>query len=461
MATQTEIELKLCRDDFKFFLSYMYRNFYRSHFDFHEFHVDLINRLLGVKAHDRVILNAPPRIGKTEILKHYIAWHFLENPKSSFLYISYDKTIVESKNGEIKEMMEWLSDHFGLPELMPKSSASSKAEWVNEAGGTVIARGANNAITGRGCDTKMIIDDPNKPEDRNSVSMLNKRIRVFTSTIRNRINLPSVPILLVQQRVASLDLTGFLSNGGSGDDWTVWAYDAINKDGTALCPERLPVSEVERYRNDPFTYWSQYRQKPLDDLGRLFAKQLLVRSDERVPSNSRYVVSVFDTDFEDIGNKLHGIVVMARSCVGNNYYVVETHSFKADISHVVQLVLQLRMKYGLSTPVIFQEGSPSCALLRESQQGILKLDHVSEDELIGRATLVKYLFDQKLVKFNLGDDDDWSEVCSEFTTFPYCINRHIVTATVLGLWWLRRLPPERVKDPMEGLRFKRKRMRNL
>ena len=155
----------------------------------------------------RVIINAPPRIGKTELVKHYIAWRFLNDPSSSVIYCSYDEKLVARKNREIKDLLIWLGEHFDIPELKPLPQVNGKTEWVNRANGTIIARGTNNALTGSGCSTLLVCDDPNKPADRMSATLLNRRNVVFKSTIRNRINTPDVPILIIQQRVASNDLT--------------------------------------------------------------------------------------------------------------------------------------------------------------------------------------------------------------------------------------------------------------
>ena len=69
--TQLDLELKLCKENFKFFLGYCFNYMYKHPFIFYKFHNDLINLLLGNEK--RLILNAPPRIGKTEIVKHFIA----------------------------------------------------------------------------------------------------------------------------------------------------------------------------------------------------------------------------------------------------------------------------------------------------------------------------------------------------------------------------------------------------
>src|SRR5574344_1850917 len=142
--TQLDIELELCKSSFKFFLGYCFANVYNKKFMFYKFHDELINIITSCEQHKRMIINAPPRIGKTEILKHYMAWRFLKDPSSTMIYVSYDEKLVGRKNREIKDLLLWLSKHFNIPQLRPLHQANGKTEWVNRANGSIIARGSNN-----------------------------------------------------------------------------------------------------------------------------------------------------------------------------------------------------------------------------------------------------------------------------------------------------------------------------
>ena len=114
---------------------------------------------------------------------------------------------------------------------MPRQNAKGKTEWVNKANGTILAKGTNNPVTGAGCSTLLVLDDPNKPSDRTSSVILDKRNQIFKSTIRNRINAPEVPILVIQQRVAADDLSGFLLKD-TKEKWVLHKFAAIKQDGT-------------------------------------------------------------------------------------------------------------------------------------------------------------------------------------------------------------------------------------
>lgn len=433
--TQLELELKLCKENFRFFLGYCFQHIYKRPFKFYKFHNQLIDILLDTPK--RIIINAPPRIGKTEIIKHFIAWQFLKNPASTVMYVSYDKNLVARKNSEIQDILLWLARHFDIPALLMRSKNDGKTEWTNNATGMIIARGSGNNITGSGCSTLLILDDPNKPSDRTSPTQLNKRNSVFMSTIRNRINHADVPIIIIQQRIAANDLTGFLLNGGSNEKWVHANFPAINPDGTALCPERLPLEEINAYKNDPFTLNAQFLQTPLDDIGNLFEKHKLILSADRPAIKSLKLVISIDAAMKgDANSDYNAIAIIGTN--GVDYYVLDVLNFHADVTALVQKVRDLRKRYGSEVPVLFEakaNGVAAMQILRKEMSGIMETTP-SKDKL-ERALLVKYLFDGMNVKFNI-KGFVWGEVQAQFTAFPHGRHDDIVDAVVQGITFLHR-----------------------
>ena len=439
--TQRQLELKMCKENFMFFIAYCFKYIYKVDFIFYEFHKNLVDILLRLPQEKRVIINAPPRIGKTELVKHYIAWRFLNDPSSSVIYCSYDEKLVARKNREIKDLLIWLGEHFDIPELKPLPQVNGKTEWVNRANGTIIARGTNNALTGSGCSTLLVCDDPNKPADRMSATLLNRRNVVFKSTIRNRINTPDVPILIIQQRVASNDLTGWLMTD-LNEKWIQYKFPALKENGESICPERLPVEEIEKYKSDPFTYNAQYLQVPLDDVGKLFPKDKIKFSLSRPPASAmRLIISVDAAGKGDILNDFNSIAVIGRH--GPDYHVLEVLNFRADITVLLQKIREVRGRWGQSTPVLIESKSNGLAaiqLLRKEMSGILETNPVKDK--VERALVVKYLFDSENVYFAVRGLV-FGEILSQFTQFPHCTHDDIVDAVVQGITWLMKLPMNR------------------
>lgn len=439
--TQKDIELQMCKENFMFFVGFVFVHLYKKNFIWYAFHKQLASILLDLPNTKRVIVNAPPRIGKTDLTKCYIAWRFLLDPSSTVIYCSYDEALVARKNREIKEILVWLSKYFDLPELKPLTQANGKKEWTNRAGGMILARGTNSNVTGSGCNTLLVCDDPNKPQDRISATILARRWQVFKSTIRNRIDLPEVPILVIQQRVASQDLTGCLL-ADTEEKWIHYKFSAIREDGESICPERLPVSEIEKYKSDPFTYNAQYLQVPLDDVGKMFKKDQIQFSLTRPATNAmRLVISVDAAGKGDIGNDFNAIAVCGR--IGPKYYVLEVLNFHADISLLMAKIKEVRKRWGNTTPVLIENKSNGLAaiqLLRKEMSGILEATPTKDK--VERAIVVKYLFDAGDVAFST-HGLVWGEIQSQFTQFPHGKHDDIVDAVVQGLTWLIKLPDQR------------------
>lgn len=271
-----------------------------------------------------------------------------------------------------------------------------------------------------------------------SALLLNRRNLTFKSTIRNRINTPDVPILIIQQRVASQDLTGWLLTD-TNEKWIQYKFSALKDNGESICPERLPVEEINKYKSDPFTYNAQYLQVPLDDVGKLFSKDKIKFSLTRPPlSSMRLVIAVDAAGKDDILNDFNAISVIGRC--GPNYYVLEVLNFRADITVLMQKVREVRSRWGQTTPILIENKSNGLAaiqLLRKEMSGVLEINPIKDK--VERALVVKYLFDSENVYFAVRGLV-FGDILSQFTQFPHTKHDDIVDSVVHGITWLQKLP---------------------
>lgn len=436
MATQREVELKLCKESFLFFVCFVYRNSLGKEFNWYWFHKQIANVLLHIPAGGRYILNAPFRIGKTCVIQVYIAWRLLNDPASTFLYVTYDQDLAEDKTQDIRAIVKWIADYFNIDDLRMAQGRRSASRWRTNAGGYVYAKGSNKPITGYGCDTMLIIDDPNKPMDRVSPKILEKRNQVYSTSVRNRINEPSVPIFIIQQRVAKNDLSGFLLAGGSGEDWVHLDFAGIKDDGSALCPERFPLEEIEKYKSDPFVYNAQIMQRPLDDIGQFFSKNKIILAQGKPPlAGKQLLISVDASGKGDINSDYNAISVIATD--GKDYWILEVVNIKADITQLLTRIRELRRRYGNNVPILLEakaNGLAAIQILRKEMNGILET--TPKFDKLERASVIKYLFDSLNVQFCCGGLV-WAEVLSQFCSFPHCPHDDIVDSVVQGITYLR------------------------
>src|ERR1700730_3437518 len=53
----------------------------------------------------RLIINVPPRYGKTELLIHFVAWALARYPDSNFIYVSYAHSLAKKQTQTIRNII--------------------------------------------------------------------------------------------------------------------------------------------------------------------------------------------------------------------------------------------------------------------------------------------------------------------------------------------------------------------
>lgn len=228
---------------------------------------------------NRLIINVPPRSGKTELaVINFIAWCMGNFPESEFIHASYSKRLATNNTYNARAVMqhERYADIFGEPEFRGDSNA--KDEFRTAAGGIVYATGADGTITGYGAGGMddqfkgaIIIDDPHKAGEANSDTMRQNVIDWFSTTMESRKNSPTTPIILIMQRLHENDLSGYLLAGGNGEKWEHLNIPAVTAEGESFWPEQFPRDDLRRLEaTNSYRFAGQYMQNPAPIGGGIF-----------------------------------------------------------------------------------------------------------------------------------------------------------------------------------------------
>jgi predicted phage terminase large subunit-like protein len=227
----------------------------------------------------RLIINVPPRSGKTEVaVKAFISWAMGLSPDSEFIHASYSKRLATANAYDIRAMMQHEAYKLVFPWLKLQDDSKAKDEFRTTAGGIVYATGAEGTITGYGA-SKMrdsfggaiIIDDPHKAGEATSPVMRQSVIDWYQSTIQSRLNKPDGPIIIIMQRLHEEDLSGWLLNGGSGEKWEHLVIPARDESGQSFWPEQFPPEMLDRLElTSPYVFAGQYMQRPAPLGGGIF-----------------------------------------------------------------------------------------------------------------------------------------------------------------------------------------------
>jgi len=227
----------------------------------------------------RVIINVPPRSGKTELaVKAFMAWTMGLEPDSEFIHASYSKRLATANAYDVRAIMQ----HETYGQLFPwvglQDDSKAKDEFRTTAGGIVYATGADGTITGFGAGKvregfggAIIIDDPHKAGEATSPVMRQNVIDWYQTTIQSRLNKPETPIIVIMQRLHEEDLSGWLLKGGTGEHWEHVVIPARDEAGHSFWPEKFPDAMLDRLETtSPYVFAGQYMQRPAPLGGGIF-----------------------------------------------------------------------------------------------------------------------------------------------------------------------------------------------
>lgn len=233
----------------------------------------------------RLIINIPPRYGKSELLIHHCAWCLAKYPDSNSIYVSYSLSLAKKQTQTIRSIIQMPEYRklFGV-ELLGDTQAKDNFETVQ--GGSVYAVGSQGTITGRGAGIRGVkryggaiyIDDIIKPEEATSDLVREGINDWYYNTLLSRLNEPSyTPIINNGQRTHETDLAGVQLLTGEWEACILPALDAANN---ALYPEVHTTQQLLKMKAEsPYVFAAQYQQDPMPAGGGIFNPENFVLLD--------------------------------------------------------------------------------------------------------------------------------------------------------------------------------------
>lgn len=270
-------------EDFIRYLRWSFKTKYNSKIILTDSHIKICKHLVEVYKGNikKLVINMPPRSGKTEIVNTFIEWTITKHPQSKYIMTSYSDTLVANSSQQIRDTINSL-EHKDLFNLETKKDTQSKKLWKTNANGGVYAVSSFGQITGHGAGLKsssewggcIIVDDPLKPDDANSILKLDKIKDWYETTLSNRVNNPNVPIIIIMQRLHTNDLVGCIEQNKfkDKDEWTFLKIKAVDDEyNISFWEDFYPIAKLEQMKNsNSFYYYSQFQQEPIVRGGNFF-----------------------------------------------------------------------------------------------------------------------------------------------------------------------------------------------
>lgn len=449
MLTNKDKVLKvMCEKDLLFFTRYIFKENTRRNFTVSPHFVLIANKLMDVinGKTKRLIINIPPRYGKTELaVKNFIAYGLAINPQSKFIHISYSDDLALDNSSQAKEYVE--SDSFQkFWPMKLKKDAQGKKKWFNEEGGGVYATASGGAITGFGAgvaeETKfsgaIIIDDPLKPDDAVSEVKRKSVNERYNSTIRSRVNDSSTPIIVIMQRLHEEDLSGFLLDGGSGEEWEHLCLPALDENNKPLYPEKHTFEELEQIRQaNKYNFAGQYMQLPAPEEGGEWKKEWFNIIDKKeVPINALKWELLIDGAYtNNTKNDPTGFQVGAKW--NNNYVIYSSIDKYLEMPELLKFIPTFIQSLDIKVFLILVEPKASGKSLQQmvkSTTGLniaeIKTDFVNNSKIENARTCSSFIEGGRvyLVKGN------WNEsYLSQVGTFPNAKHDEHIDLTCYGI----------------------------
>lgn len=296
-----EIQQERARRSLHEFILRTYPGVYESGW----FHEDVCRRLdkfledVRLKKSPRLLLQAPPRHGKSEIVsRRFPAFALGRNPELSMIATSYGLDLASRMNRDVQRIITSRS----YSEIFPKTRLfgkniktiadgsflrNSETFEVVEHSGVYRCAGVGGGITGMGADV-LLIDDPIKDASQAYSETYRERVwDWYTSTAYTRL-MPGGGILLVMTRWHEDDLAGRLleAERQGGEHWDVVNYPAIAEEkelhrniGQALHPERYDLERLHAIKLAVGSaVWNAlYQQRPAPEDGAMFKRHWFSR----------------------------------------------------------------------------------------------------------------------------------------------------------------------------------------
>jgi len=239
---------------------------------------------------DRIIIEMPPRHGKSELAsKSYPAWCLGRQPWKQIISASAGNDLAQDWGYAVRNIVG--SDEYRLvyPGTQLVEDRRAAGKWWTKQGGIYVAASVGTAILGRGAD-EYLIDDPfGTMADARSETIREAVWEWYNGTVYNRLQ-PNGAIILISHRMHEDDLAGRLIERmkAGADQWTIIRLPAIaeapteeypdpdplgRQPGEALWETAYPLPALERIRaNTLARNWSAlYQQRPTPDEGEMFA----------------------------------------------------------------------------------------------------------------------------------------------------------------------------------------------
>lgn len=272
--------LELARRHLYDYCLLQYPSFYKPKRTFLKDICNQIERFVKHSSKRFLILNAPPRHGKSLTAQSATAWLLGDNPANRVMTASYNERLASTFSKNVRNIIQTkkVGDRVVYSDIFPGVSVqygdASAQMWTLEGQSqtSYLATSPNGTATGFGCNF-LICDDLIK----NAVEAYNENTlddiwSWFTDTMLSRLE-GQKKVIVIMTRWAKGDLAGRILEAFP-DEVELITYQAQNEQGVMLCDDILNIEDYEFLKREMSLdiFEANYNQKPIDVKGCLYSE---------------------------------------------------------------------------------------------------------------------------------------------------------------------------------------------
>jgi predicted phage terminase large subunit-like protein len=307
----------------------------------------------------RLILNAPPRHGKTELAsKRFIPYVSGLFPEKSLIFGTYNEVYSGDVGRAVRSIIQSHEHQLAFPEHVLRDGSTSAQRLETVQGGQLSFVGRGGSITGRG-GHGLVIDDPIKDRREADSALIRDQLwEWFTQVMATRLMEDDAWILLIQTRWHEDDLVGRLTdprnpfyNPDEAKQWDVVDLPAIALDpdplhrkvGEPLWPERFSAKFLEdQRRRDPRGFQALYQGRPTAATGTFFHLDWLkTYKQDEMPKNMRFYTASDHAVSTRQGRDKTVLLTVGLAEDGDIYVMPDLFWRQASADVVVEAMLQI------------------------------------------------------------------------------------------------------------------------
>ena len=301
-----ELIAEKLNNDFDFFVNFTHKKLFKADFIWSYYNQKIVKELLKAFRLEYLflIINIPPRLGKTILIIYFMAWTIYKNPKTYHNYFSYSNRLIDSCYEMIEKIFKIDEIANSVEFAYKRKNGKEYTDFSNEFQGGMYASTILGQVTGVGAGKKedmdefsgaIFIDDPHKVQD--SIVKIVSANKAVKNACLNRKNNSRVPVIMIMQRVHKDDATAKILEVYEELFKEGRAYHLVmpvEKDGKTISKREYPLDLIAiEKEKDPYYYWTQLMQDPRSVDGKYFQDKIFAGYDDQ-KTNKTHVTFSFN-----------------------------------------------------------------------------------------------------------------------------------------------------------------------